>query len=1028
MASPISANQVGGLNTGLDTQGIIEKMIAVEKKHIEPVKVRKEEKQLELDTWKQVKALLENVEKASGDLSKRSMWEGKIVTSSHPDIVEATATSGAKPGKYTLAVDKLALNHQIASQNFETKDAYIGQGTIRVIIGEGDEQTITIDETNNTLQGMEDAINNSDLDMTASIIQTGNKKKPYQLVLTSKKTGTEGEIKVQFDFPVSEEGKWEVPTFDSYYSKASKWKGITKTSVDSLTPTGTGASTAIPEFIGTYSGEEQLEIKFTGVNTGIVGVAENLQLRWEDNLGRTGYVDLGSFNYAPGEPIDIIDGIQMIMGYGEIIVNDSFTVGAKPEQSDLLWWVSPEDRPSKIYEPTNWSRQSTAGAPVVEGNFQGEDDDTYTMRISGTGQVGEAEDLYVEYSSENGKTGRVFIGRGYEPGSKLSLGDGLELSLKTGILQDGDFATFDVEPASDPNYWWLDDQQLAEPGKVLNLTSWVTPENGDETTDAADSTQKASGARRSNALKQITGVYSGNESKVYTFTAMGSGSVGFTAGLEMKWEDNKGNSGTFAIGEGYKPEEVQRFDAGLSIAFGKGQVFEGDSFNMRAYSPVIQPAQDAEVRLGATDLGGGLLVTNSRNVLEEVIDGVKLNLLATGEKPVTINIKGDTEKGIEGVKSFVQAYNELLVFIREVTKYEKDSGESGPLQGDRNLPRIQNEVNNILINPISGLPSDRNILQVAGVKITKTGEVELEEEKLKKVIEEDFAKIANLFRSYGTSENSGITYLGSTKATKISGPDGYKLDISKAASRGYYVTPAIPAQVNITEGFSKIKIDMNGRLSDEIVLEEGTKTIDELARDLEKKMRDDARIGKAKFLVAVEEGRIVIRSQNWGERSRVEITAGEGAVMTGHPLIAGEVVEGTNIEGTIDGVELEGSGQILSGKEGTPYEGLKLYSTLTQSQLSDEKEEATMVFTKGVATKVSEYIASVTDERKGSLSIYTDSVKEQFAGYDDQIKRMNERVERKRDNLKMKYARMEAQLGQLKSQQNYMAGQLSKLG
>ncbi|MBU3917341.1 hypothetical protein KKA14_17555, partial [bacterium] len=298
MAAEISSNPniITGLASGMDTKSIVDKMIAAENKKLEPVAARKEEKTLELDAWNQVKAFVGVTMTTADALSQKSLWEGKLVSSSHPEVVEAFATSGAKPGKHTLVVDKLALNHQIASQGFEKKEDQIGRGEVLITIGDSQSEKIVIDETNDNLQGYADAINALDTNVSASIIKTGNKDKPFQVVLTSKKTGVEGEITVTSFL----KGEGIAPSFDPYYLQPGNWKGIEKVEAVEKKPTGTGASTVIPEIYGTFIGEQPIELTFTAVNTGIVGVSENLKMRWEDNTGRYGYLDLGSFNYTPG--------------------------------------------------------------------------------------------------------------------------------------------------------------------------------------------------------------------------------------------------------------------------------------------------------------------------------------------------------------------------------------------------------------------------------------------------------------------------------------------------------------------------------------------------------------------------------------------------------------------------------------------------------------------------------------------------------------------------------------------------------
>ncbi len=1026
MAGEITSNPnvITGLASGMDTKGIVEQMIAAERKKVEPIEARKEAKKLELDAWKQTKVYLDTVKGAAEKLSKKSLWEGKIVSSSHPEVVEAIATAGAKPGKHTLVVDKLALNHQIASQGFANKEDQVGRG--EVLISVGDEiHKVLIDETNDNLQGFVDAINALDVDVSANIIKTGNKEKPFQVVLTSKKTGREGEIKVVSNL----KGDGEAPTFDPYYLQPGKWKGIVRADKGDPIATGTGASTAIPELLGEYTGEDPLELTFTVVNTGIVGVSENLRMRWEDNTGRYGYLDLGSFNYTPGEPLDIVDGISLVISEGEIIVNDVFTTKAKNQDSDLYWWKSDEDRAPRINQPTSWKRQATEGGPIITGTFEGEEDDVFTLRVVGSGQIGQGEELKIEYESENGIKGTAFVGKGYEPGTKLSLGKGLEFELKPGLLNEGDYATFEYQAESTADYWWLEDSERNEGGTIKDLTKWISPEVDEDEEEAfgVAAAKKPIGARVSNADKKIVGTYTDFEPKVYTFTALKSGSVGVTKGLELRWEDNVGNSGIVKIGgDDYQAGAAIGFDSGLSLVLGEGSIFETDSFTFRTFTPVIQPPQDAEIRLGATELGGGLLITNPTNTLEDVIDGVKLNLLSTFEKPVTINIRGDTEKALEGIAEFTESYNTMLQYFKDVTKYDKENNVAAPLQGDRNLPRIQREANGIFIDPIIGLEEDRNMMISIGLKINQEGLITLDEEKLTNAINDNLTTVANLFRSHGSSENSGIIYLGSSEKTQISGKTGFDIDITSAATRGVYTTRQNSGPIVITDDNRGVYINVNGRESERIDLETGTWTVEDLAKDLQRKIINDKSLGKMKVVVTSENGQLTIRSNVTGSKSSVSVRVDNSDDVLNHPLMNGNSEVGTNVQGTINGVAMDGSGQILTGPEDTEYEGLKLYISLTGNQVGPGAE-GNMVFTKGVGTKVMEYINDVMEPEKGALDIYTKNIEEQLDNYQEELKTLEERISTKREKLTLKFAKMESQLGQLKSEQKYMTGQLAKL-
>jgi flagellar hook-associated protein 2 len=368
----------------------------------------------------------------------------------------------------------------------------------------------------------------------------------------------------------------------------------------------------------------------------------------------------------------------------------------------------------------------------------------------------------------------------------------------------------------------------------------------------------------------------------------------------------------------------------------------------------------------------------------------------------------------------------MLMYFKEASKYEPDSGESGPLQGDRNLPKIQKETNDIFIDPVFGIEKEKNMLISIGLKINKEGLIEIDEDKLTNSINENLSVVANLFRSWGAVDNSGIIYLSSTEKSQISGPNGYSIDLTGAASKGFYSTKPIAGTITIDDTNNELFVNVNGRESESITLEPGVWRVDDVARDLQKKIINDKSIGKMKAVVTAENGSITIRSNSTGSKSSVYLRLGDTENILKHPLMGGVSKAGTDVQGTINGEAMTGSGQILSGNEGTPYEGLKLYVSLTDNQIGNGLE-GNIVFTKGVGTKVQEYIEAITSPEKGALDIYTNNVKKQLDNYVKELSELEQRIVNKRQKLSEKFAKMESQLGQLKNEQKYLTGELAKL-
>ena len=115
-------------------------------------------------------------------------------SSSNEDIGVSVDSTKASRGTYSVEVTSMASAQALASQSvFSDKDSTsVGQGTLELSVG--DKITdITIDNSNDTLQGLANAINESDAGVSAGVIDTGN---GYQLVMSADETGTANAVSI----------------------------------------------------------------------------------------------------------------------------------------------------------------------------------------------------------------------------------------------------------------------------------------------------------------------------------------------------------------------------------------------------------------------------------------------------------------------------------------------------------------------------------------------------------------------------------------------------------------------------------------------------------------------------------------------------------------------------------------------------------------------------------------------------------------------------------------------------------------
>jgi len=1063
----LNPNAITGLGSKLNTREIVDRFMAIEQRRIKPVEARKEQKVSELEAWEAVKSELNKLQGVTEALDKFEIWEARKVETSDPDVIVPKARKDSVPGRHSVIVESVALSHQITSQGFESDTTRIGTGKVQIKVGnEEDELPITINlaEGKDTLVDLKKAINNSDANVEAYIAKTHGDK-PYRLLLTSNLNGEKGRISIDVNL---QGGEVEAPSYENTYEKTASWKGFDVKTPETTSGAGFGGSTNIVEVGGTYDGEEDNVFTFQVVRSGMIPSDSGVLIGWKDKNGREGEIEINKFNYIPGSPLDITDGLKLLISDGEVVAGDTFTVDVNAEKSDLLWWLSDAERAPKISQPSDWSSKASEGGVRVIGTYDGAEDDTVVFRVEGNGQVGGPSPLKLHYEfSESGEKGSVNIGEPYlgdvgkggpfdkatafdsEDGEelfdlefskkgkrdpkRLPLGHGLFIEVNPSVLRDGDTTDVDLIAPTSEDMWWSDEEHRGVSNKVDILAKWQTYAEYEGLDDGKDTTSLSVSdgigglaGRISNASIEVSGKYEPDVAKTYTFVVEKRGSVGITRGLKLRWEDTFGGTGTVDVGEGYVPGNPVLFDEGLRVALGKGDLYEDDSFTISTETSTVRLAQDLVLRLGASRSGEGLEIRRSENEANDVIPGLDLEFFAPSKDPVIVSVLGDTEVAKERIYDFVDAYNTFQATAKEMSKFDKSSNTAAPLLSDRNLAQMVNEIATTTIATVSGLPQSTNMLFSIGLKIDDSGLMSIDEKKLNEKIVDTFSDVANLFRSHGKTDNPGVSFLGMTEETRVN-PTGYRVDISNTAKRGFYLGTPLSGIIKVDDTNNILVVKMNGRVSDPIELRKDVYTPGSLAKTIQNRLMEDKVLGRRGIQVREEEGRLKIVSSTYGSNSTIDVEAGSGMDLASLGLVDGTSTAGEDVAGSIGNVEAKGRGQLLAGAEDSNTEGLRIFVTLGENDLLDE-EEATVKISKGVAVKLGDKLSKLNDPLGGNVKRATDDITGQMSSFDEQIKRLNERAESKRSRLQNKFAKLDSTMGRLKSQQSYISQQLSAMG
>jgi flagellar hook-associated protein 2 len=548
-------------------------------------------------------------------------------------------------------------------------------------------------------------------------------------------------------------------------------------------------------------------------------------------------------------------------------------------------------------------------------------------------------------------------------------------------------------------------------------------------------------AATSKPLLGTTASYTGSQNKTYTFTVGGNGTQTVGSGdITLNWTDGTNNGSIIVSSADTEVELSGTGSDGLKLSFAAGTLVAGDTFQVQSFAPLLQQAQDAKISMGSTSGGGSpITVTSDTNLVTDLIPGVTLNLKqVTTTSPITVNIDRDVTGIEKQVDDFISKFNDVLTSLDAQFTYDSaNTSKTGALFGDSTLMLMQNSLRSQISSRIDGLDAKYSMLADIGIRFDNTGKLAVADRtKLEAAILDHPDDLQKLLTSSGNSSNSKISFVALTDKTKVSS-SGYEVDITQAAEQGYLrgssiANPAVtPLVIDTTNKNLKLKVD--GVISDTITLTETTYSNSAaLVNELQQKINADSKIGglgvKVSYFDNGSDGYLILTSGSYGKSSKVEIQGGTtNSAFAKLGLALGQVFEGQNVAGTINGEKATGSGQTLTGNDGnSTTAGLKLKVELTNADLQTGSD-GTIKISRGVAAQAQNFVNSLTKDSTGTIASRTKALQSQVDDIKSQVEELNQLMELKRQRLVTKFNEMETIIGQLNSVSSYLTSALGTL-
>ncbi|MDP1636501.1 MAG: flagellar filament capping protein FliD [Candidatus Nitrotoga sp.] len=208
-------------STNLDVNSIVNQLMTVERQPINKLNIAEASFQTKLSAYGSIKGAVASFQTAMQNLGSAIKFTKLDAIPSDDTILSATASSIAVAGTYSLEVTSLAEAQKLVAAGQSSSTAAIGDGTPTTVTfdfgtinggtldsitkkytgvtsfgsnGNGI-KSITIDSSNNSLQGIRDAINAAKIGVTATIINDGSAS-PYRLALSSDNKGVSNSLKI----------------------------------------------------------------------------------------------------------------------------------------------------------------------------------------------------------------------------------------------------------------------------------------------------------------------------------------------------------------------------------------------------------------------------------------------------------------------------------------------------------------------------------------------------------------------------------------------------------------------------------------------------------------------------------------------------------------------------------------------------------------------------------------------------------------------------------------------------------------
>jgi flagellar hook-associated protein 2 len=173
-----------------------------------------------------------------------------------------------------------------------------------------------------------------------------------------------------------------------------------------------------------------------------------------------------------------------------------------------------------------------------------------------------------------------------------------------------------------------------------------------------------------------------------------------------------------------------------------------DTFGLNDTGNTVQTSDNASVEMN------GVAVSRANNVVDDLIPGVNLELMATTTEPAVISITRDMTQAQSAISKVVTAYNDFEAVIKNITSSLGTGDDAGSLRTDSSIKAIRETMRNFMyIDSTTAGANVKNMMDI-GVSVDRSGVYQIDDAKLALNLSSNFDEITQMFSANTDDQNS----------------------------------------------------------------------------------------------------------------------------------------------------------------------------------------------------------------------------------------------------------------------------------